>query len=226
MTKETQLTVTTQEAAVIPLPSLPLEQVREYIKASKSPNTLRGYTHDWRAFVAWCGLHGVTPLPATAETVASYLAGCAERLKTGSLQRIVNSITEAHRAVNAETPTHAPLVVNTMKGIRRMRGTAPDQKVPTLTDDIRAMVAATDNGLPGARDRALLLLGFATAMRRSELVALEVRDLEFTRDGLIVLLRRSKVDEAGEAERSESVMGAIRPSVQFATCNPGSKLRR
>ena len=71
------------------------------------------------------------------------------------------------------------------------------QKAPTLTDDIRAVVAATDTGTIGTRDRALILLGFAGAFRRSELVALDIEDCGFGKDGLTVTLRRSKCDQQG-----------------------------
>ena len=129
------------------------------------------------------------------ETVASYIAECTARLKVGSIQRRLNAITEAHKAIGHESPTHSAIVMNTMKGIRRMLGTAPAQKAPALTDDIRAMVDAADAGLIGLRDRALILLGFAGAFRRSELVSLDVGDCVFGRDGLTVLLRRSKTDQ-------------------------------
>jgi len=75
-------------------------------------------------------------------------------------------------------------------------GTAPIQKAAALTDDIRAMIDATDAGLIGLRDRALILLGFAGAFRRSELVGLTVDDCAFGKDGLTVTLRRSKTDQA------------------------------
>ena len=84
-----------------------------------------------------------------------------------------------------------------MKGIRSTRGTAPAQKAATLIDDIRAMVDATNAGLIGLRDRALHLLGFAGAFRRSELVGLDVEDCRFGKDGLTVTLRRSKTDQTG-----------------------------
>jgi site-specific recombinase XerD len=201
-------------ADIVPLPSsaLPavrsLEQVREYIRASKAPNTLRGYESDWRDFCAWTEAHGVCPLPATAETVAAYIAECAERLKVGSIQRRLNAIAEAHKAVSLESPTHHTIVVNTMKGIRRTLGTAAVQKAPALTDDIRAMIDATDAGLIGARDRALILLGFAGAFRRSELVSLDVEDCVFGKDGLTVTLRRSKTDQAGAGRRIGIPYGA------------------
>src|ERR1700677_3700563 len=141
------------------VPSTSLEQAREFIRASKAENTLVGYQSDWRQFCAWCEGHGVCPLPAAPETIAAYIAECAGRLKVGSIQRRLNAIAEAHKAVGLESPTHSAIVANTMKGIRRTLGTAPVQKSAALTDDIRAMVNATDAGLIGLRDRALILLG-------------------------------------------------------------------
>lgn len=181
-------------ADVAPSPS---EQVRDFIRASKAESTIRGYRADWRAFCVWCESHSLCPLPASPETVASFIAECAARLKVGSIQRRLNAIAEAHKTVGVESPTHHPMVTNTMKGIRRTKGTAPEQKTPTLTDDIRAIVDATDTGSIGLRDRALVLLGFAGAFRRSELVALEVEDCTFGKDGLTVTLRRSKTDQDG-----------------------------
>jgi integrase len=184
------------------VPSLPaLEQVRQYIRASKAESTLRGYESDWRHFCAWSEGQRQCPLPATPETVAAYIAACADRLKTGSIQRRLNAIAEAHKAAGAESPTHHAIVASTMKGIRRTLGTAPVQKAPALTEDIRAMVAATDGGIIGARDRALILLGFAGAFRRSELVTFDVEDCSFGRDGLTVMLRRSKTDQTGEGRK-------------------------
>jgi site-specific recombinase XerD len=188
-------------ADAVPLPTLPSEQARQYIRASKAENTLRGYQSDWRDFCAWCEAHTLGALPTTSETVASYIAECAGHLKPGSIQRRLNAIAEAHKAVGLESPTHTGIVRNTMKGIRRTLGTAPAQKAPTLTDDIRAMVGATDSGLIGLRDRALILLGFAGAFRRSEVVGLDVEDCAFTTDGLTVTLRRSKTDQEGVGRR-------------------------
>jgi site-specific recombinase XerD len=189
--------ITLKGAVLSPLPS----QVREFIRASKAENTLRGYQSDWRNFCQWCEARELLPLPAAAQTVAAYIAECANRLKVGSIQRRLNAIAEAHKATGLESPTHSPIVANTMKGIRRTMGTAPDQKAAALTDDIRAMVEATSSGIIGTRDRALILLGFAGAFRRSELVRLDLEDCAFTKDGLTVMLRRSKVDQAGEGRK-------------------------
>jgi site-specific recombinase XerD len=183
------------------VPPSPFEQAREFIRASKAESTLRGYRSDWRDFVAWCESHNVGPLPAAAETVAAYIADCAGRLKVGSIQRRLNAIAEAHKAAGLESPTSSGVVRNTLKGIRRTLGTATRQKAPAVTEDIRAMMAATDDSPIGVRDRALVLLGFAGAFRRSELVSLDVADLAFTRDGLTVTLRRSKTDQEGAGRK-------------------------
>ncbi len=195
------------ERADTVLPSS-LEQAREFARRSKAENTLRGYRTDWRDFCGWCEGHAVCPLPAAPEAVASYIAECAGRLKVGSIQRRLNAIAEAHKAVGLPSPTHAPIVANTLKGIRRTTGTAPEQKAAALTDDIRAMVDATDGGIIGARDRALVLLGFAGAFRRSELVALDIDDCSFGKDGLTVTLRRTKTDQDGVSRKIGIPYGA------------------
>jgi site-specific recombinase XerD len=138
----------------------------------------------------WCEAQNLCPLPASPEVVAAYIAECASRRKVGSVQRRLNAIAEAHKAVGFDSPTHHAMVTDTLKGIRRTKGTAPVQKAPTLTDDIRAMIDATDAGIIGNRDRALVLLGFAGAFRRSELVGRDVEDCSFGKDGLTVTLRR------------------------------------
>jgi len=206
MTGEMGLTI--EGAGIVPSPAL--DRVREYIRASKAANTLRGYTHDWRAFCVWSGRHELCALPANPESVAVYIAECATRLKVGSIQRVINAISEAHKALGLESPTRHPMVMNTMKGIRRTKATAPVQKAATLIDDIRAMIDATDEGFIGLRDRALILLGFAGAFRRSEIVGLNVGDCAFGKDGLTVLLRRSKTDQTG-AGRTVGIPYGARP---------------
>jgi integrase len=189
----------TKGADIVPPSSL--EQAREFARHSKAANTLRGYRADWRDFCQWCEGQRLAPFPASPEAVAAYIAERAGRLKVGTVQRRLNAIAEAHKAVGLDSPTSAGIVRNTLKGIRRTRGTAPAQKAAALTADIRAMVEATEAGLLGTRDRALILLGFAGAFRRSELVALDVADLAFNRDGLTVTLRRSKTDQEGQGRK-------------------------
>jgi site-specific recombinase XerD len=185
-----------------------LERAWEFARHSKAENTLRGYRADWRDFCGWCERNGQRALPALPEAVAAYIAECAGRLRVGSIQRRLNAIAEAHKAVGLESSTASGMVRNTMKGIRRANGTAPVQKAPALTADIRAMVENTDTGLIGLRDRALILLGFAGAFRRSEVVGLNLADLAFSRDGLTVFLRRSKTDQEGQGRKIGIPYGA------------------
>src|SRR5262249_36572452 len=102
-----------------------LAQAREFARRSKADNTLRGYRSDWRDFCAWCESHSLCALPASPETVAAYIAECTAKLKVGSIQRRLNAIAEAHKAVGLESPTSSGIVRNTFKGIRRTLGTAP-----------------------------------------------------------------------------------------------------
>jgi site-specific recombinase XerC len=88
-----------------------------------------------------------------------------------------------------------------MKGIRRSLGVAQVQKAPILANQLRTLVQLIPDDLLGHRDRALLLLGFAMAARRSELIGLDVNDLEFTADGLVVNIKKSKTDQEGQGRK-------------------------
>ena len=115
------------------------------------------------------------------------------------------------------------MVRNTLKGIRRSLGVAPARKAPALTDDIRAMIGVADDGLIRLRDRALVLLGFAGAFRRPEVVGPDITDLAFGHDGLTVSLRRSKTDQAGEAAKSAYPAAVIQTPARSACCNRGGR---
>ncbi|MFN0166714.1 MAG: site-specific integrase [Bryobacteraceae bacterium] len=177
------------------------EQAREYARRARSESTIRCYKTDWADFSTWCADHQACPLPASPETVASYLATQAENHRPSTIQRRLSAISQVHQVKGHESPTKNEVVRSVLKGIRRTLGTAPAEKAPLLAADVREMVAALPDSLLGKRDRALLLLGFASAMRRSELVGLDVEDLTFTTDGLIVNLRRSKTDQEGAGRK-------------------------
>ncbi len=173
------------------------ESARHYARESRAPNTRRAYRSDWADFTAWCQEHGRTALPASPETIMLYLSDRAETLKTLTLQRRLTAISQAHKAADLDTPTADRAVRRIMTGIRRQKGTAQEGKAPAITREIRAMVEHLSPTLRGQRDRALLLLGFAGAFRRSELVGLDVGDLAWSDDGLTVRLKRSKTDQEG-----------------------------
>jgi integrase len=169
----------------------------EYLAKSKAENTKKAYASDWEDFGHWCKRFNRNVLPATPETVAFYLVDCSARLKTSTLQRRLATIAEAHKTAGLESPTRHAQVRLVWAGIRRELGSAQTRKKPLLTRHLRTMLAELPDSLLGIRDRAVLLLGFAGAMRRSEVVGLDVADLAITDEGLVVLIRRSKTDQVG-----------------------------
>lgn len=166
--------------------------IRSYLSAALSDNTLRAYKSDLKHFMEWGG-----QLPATPEQVATYLARHAETLSATTLERRAVALTKAHETRGFPSPTRSALVKATLQGIRRRRGRPPRQAAPLLKTDLLRAVRGL-HGLRGLRDKALLLLGFAAALRRSELVSLDVSDLEFCAEGVLVSLRRSKTDQEGK----------------------------
>lgn len=182
--------------ALPPAPVVRLsEEAMGYVVASKAPNTVAGYRSDWRGFTAWCATRDLEPLPAAPGTVADYLTDRAGILTCSTLGRHLTSISQAHKAAGLPSPTTTEPVRAVWRGIRRTFGTAVSKKQALETDDIRAMVRHLGATPRDVRDRALLLVGFAGALRRSELVALDVADVAFVAEGLEVTIRRSKTDQ-------------------------------
>ena len=188
-------------------------QADDYIRASRSDNTLRAYRSDWQQFVGWCNRRRLSPLPAAEATVCRYLAEQAEENKVATLARRVASISQAHQAAGLPSPTQSLSVRATLKGIRRKKTSLTTEKAPVLVADLRKMVDTLGDSLMGKRDRALLLVGFAGAFRRSELVSLDVADVAFDPNGLTIRLRRSKTDQEGEGRKVGLPYGS-----NLATC--------
>lgn len=180
-----------------------VNRAEAYARASKAPATRRAYATDWRDFEEWCRSKGLPSLPAAPETVALYLADIAATHRPATLSRRMAAIAAAHKACGYESPVSMRhgAVASVWHGIRRTHSVARSAKNPVLVEDLRGMVRKLRPGIIGTRDRALLLVGFAGAFRRSELVALDSADLQFTSDGLVVTLRRSKTDQEGEGRK-------------------------
>src|SRR6185369_7157000 len=177
------------------------DRVRTYVQHSRSQNTLRGYQADWRHFSLFSTALGLEPLPARPEVVASYLSACADSgLKAGTIQRRVSAIAAMHTAAGHDPPVASAVVKLSLAGIRRILGTRQEGKLPTMTSDIAEMCSHLPSGLLGIRDRAIVLFGFAGAFRRSELVALDVEDVEFGDGGARITIRHSKTDQEGAGQ--------------------------
>jgi integrase len=209
-------------------------EAEAYHSQARAAATLRAYRTDWRAFEIWCATHGLSALPATPETIALYITELARDRKIATITRHLASIAQAHKQQGHESPTRAAVVQNVLKGIRRAKGTAPTQKAATEIAVIRAMVEQLDDSLQGIRDRAILLIGFAGAFRRSELAGLTLADVQFTNDGLVITLRTSKTDQEGEGYLKGIPYGstpatcpvrALRAWLDASSINTGSLFR-
>jgi site-specific recombinase XerD len=175
-----------------------IERARAFARASRSDATLEAYASDWRDFTAWCDTHQTSPLPAAPAAVAIYLSDLAHQgAKVSTIERRLSTIGQAHHVQGLPSPKGHADVQAVVMGIRRKLGVKQKQAKPLLPADLRRIVAALPDGAQGARDRALLLLGFSGAFRRAELVSLDVGDLAFGAEGLTVTLRRSKTDQEG-----------------------------
>ena len=179
-----------------------LEDLREraegFAESSTADSTRRAYDADSRHFRAWCRAHGVLALPALPATVALYLTELARTYKVATISRRIAAIGQEHRKANLPSPFTHPRVVEVWEGIRRTLGVAQNRKDALLTADLRRMLEPLCDATIDVRDRALLLLGFAGAFRRSELVSFNVDDVRLVEGGLEVTLRRSKTDQEGE----------------------------
>ena len=165
-----------------------------------SQATRRAYATSWATWTSWCAARGAVPVPATPELLAVWLT---ERAAAGaapaSLERHLAAIIGAHHAAACASPRAHPAVRAVLRGIRRTHGTAPRQVAALRVEDLRAALPRGDD--PRAvRDRALLLIGFAAALRRSELVALNVEDLDARPEGLALTIRSSKTDQEARGE--------------------------
>jgi site-specific recombinase XerD len=185
----------------LPLPAREVAAAAEYARAEKAEATRRAYRSDFELFRAWCAERHVSVLPAAPEAVAAFLAHEAERqVRPSTIGRRVAAIRYAHKLAGLPLPTDDERVRATMRGIRRSLGTARAKKTPATVERIVAMAPIAGGRLTNIRDRALLLFGFASAMRRSELAALDFEDIEETANGLRVTIRRSKTDQEGHGD--------------------------
>ncbi|BCM16736.1 site-specific integrase [Mesorhizobium sp. J8] len=181
------------------------EKVAEYVEQGLAENTRRAYAADLAHFEAWGG-----SIPANDVTVANYLAEHAETLSVATLCRRLATISKAHTAMGLISPTRSELVRSTIRGVRRSLGTAQAEAKPLLRDDLFAVLEHTGNDVRSIRNRALLLIGFAGGFRRSELVGLDVEDIEHVRQGIVVSLRRSKTDQEGNGRKIAIPFGRTR----------------
>lgn len=168
-------------------------QVTGLVHDSLAHNSRRAYASDLKRFLNWGG-----KIPATDIMIANYLAEHAETNSPSTIVRWITSLAKAHRASGDLDPTRCELVRSVVRGIRRRYGAPPDRANPLSQKLLFQVLDEVGAGVKDARDRALLLVGFAGGFRRSELIGLDYADIEFVPAGITLNIRRSKTDQYGE----------------------------
>jgi site-specific recombinase XerD len=175
-----------------------------YVEAglSGAANTTRAYQADLRRFGAWCATHEQSALPASVESLVGFLAELAEAgKKVATIGRHCAAVAKAHTVAGFDSPTDDKQFKIFMDGVRRVHGVAQKQAPAFGLAEFKRVIRGLNDKTPAnLRDRALLLLGFTGAFRRSELTGLNLEDLRFTDECLLVSLRRSKTNQFGQHE--------------------------
>ncbi len=162
-----------------------VETARSYARAARSEATQRAYAADWRHFASWCRRSGFQPLPADPQVVGLYLSACAStspRPTVSTLERRLSGLSQGYSQRGDRLDRRDPHIAEVFAGIRRKHGRPPAQKEALLAEDILAMLETLPHDLRGLRDRAILLVGFAGGLRRSEIVGLDA-GVDQTEDG-------------------------------------------
>lgn len=185
----------------IRLPAVPAqaahEAAAEFAQEALSPSTIRAYKADWAHFVQWCETVELVPLPCPPQTIAAYLATMAGSRSRATIQRRLVSIGQAHKLAGHDWRPSHPAIRNTLRGMFRKHGKPPRKAAALGREEVVMLLDGSSDGLAAVRDRAIFLLGFAGALRRSELAAVHREDLTFRPDGVRLLLPRSKGDQEG-----------------------------
>jgi integrase len=191
------------------------QKAEGYRRDSKAASTRRAYTSDWRHFHAWCQGHGLVSLPTTPGAVALYLTALTEPTdgtmprKVATLTRRLTAINEVHKEAGIDPPAtmnHRALA-ETFQGIRRRLGVGQTMKKPLVRELLVEVLDVLEGPVAAKRDRALLLIGFAGALRRSELAAMRVKDVNEHRKGITIRLPRSKTDQEGKGREVDILWG-------------------
>ena len=186
---------------VTDLKTLELETLKN-LKNSKSANTLRAYSSDYKDFSIFCANNNFSSLPTDPKILALYLTHLSQTSKFSTLKRRVASISVVHKLKGHYIDTKHPLIIENLLGIKRKNGSNQKAKKPILINDLKLIINVINKlkikDSKKIRDKALILIGFAGGFRRSELVDIDSDDVEFVREGVKIFVKRSKTDQSGE----------------------------
>ncbi|SFJ58448.1 Site-specific recombinase XerD [Aquamicrobium aerolatum DSM 21857] len=228
------------------------DRARSYVEAASSANTRKAYASDWKHFSAWCRRSNLTPLPPHPQTVGLYITACASRSAIGTPTRgaKANSVSTIERRLSSLSWNYAQRgfsldrkdrhIATVMAGIRNSHAKPPVEKEAVMAEDIIAMVETLDRGsLRGLRDRAMLLIGFAGGLRRSEIVGLDLKAdqtedgrgwIEILDKGMLITLRGKtgwrEVEVGRGSADATCPVAAVETWIKFAKLAHGPLFRR
>ncbi|MEE3452022.1 MAG: site-specific integrase [Dialister sp.] len=207
------------------------------LAVTKSKNTINAYESDWNDFCDWCRYHHKSSYPASPETVVNYINDLADFAKAATIRRRISAISENYNASDERdnNPCRAWIVKEALIGLTRLKGSMQKGKTPIYWEEIEEIISHMDLSSPvHMRDKAILLLGFMGAFRRSELSGLDVEDLKKYPQGIVVTIRHSKTDQTSEGQQigipyihdeSMDCIGAIHNWIQVSGIQSGPLFR-
>jgi len=176
-------------------------ETSENIKSSKSVNTLRAYKADFSDFNNFCKTYNLRPLPATCKTVSMYITQLSKKSKFSTLKRRLAAIKVYHKLNGSYIDLKNPIISENLTSIKKKIGIFQKAKKPLSINDLKKIINEIEKEkkeMERFRNKALILIGFAGAFRRSELVSLMIDDLDFVDEGVKIFVKKSKTDQSGE----------------------------
>lgn len=176
------------------------------LSETKSKNTINAYESDWNDFCDWCTYNNFSAFPSKPETVVNYINDLADYAKASTIKRRISAISENYNAaiasgINVENPCRNWIIKEALIGLNRKKGTRQKGKTPLYWEDLKKIISTINNkNLSDIRDKSILLLGFMGAFRRSELSSLDINDVVFVPQGIIITVKESKTDQTKEGQ--------------------------
>ena len=178
------------------------EDTLNNLKSSKANNTLRAYKSDFKDFGAFCVKHGFNSMPSNPKIVSLYLTHLSAQSKVSTLRRRLVSIGVVHKLKGHYLDTKHPVIIENLMGIKRKKGSIQTGKKPILINHLKQIINVIEeqkiDEIKKFRNKTLILVGFGGGFRRTELISIDLEDLDFVEEGVKITLRRSKTDQFGE----------------------------
>lgn len=177
-----------------------VQLAEQYIFSAYAENTRRTYASMWKQFTLWCEERGMAPLPSSEATICAFISSLAGKKSRSTITVYLSAISTAHKMGKFENPCWSPIVKAVLKGIARVHGSAQHPKNALSIEELRNIVSSETEDKIGARNRAMILVGFFGALRRAELTAIRWSDVVRRPGGLEITIRKSKTDKEGRGD--------------------------